>query len=166
MELHITRFGSKIAVKDGLFEITWFDDQQLLQKESHSPLQVKSIWVQDGTLISVAAHLLAMQHGIDLLMLDLHGMPQAQVYGFELHNTPMVQKAQVIVSVSNHAVPFVRTWIARKMENQAEFLDKLKSRRDANKQALLDVKSKEITQTSIAACRRKPVHRVLAPGRT
>ena len=52
MELHITRFGSKIAVKDGLFEISWFDDQQILQKESHSPLNIKSIWVQDGTLMA------------------------------------------------------------------------------------------------------------------
>lgn len=146
MELHITRFGSKIAVKDGLFEISWFDDQQMLQKESHSPLNVKSIWVQDGTLISVTAHLLAMQHGINLVMMDLHGMPQAQCYGFELHNTPMVQKAQVIVSVSNQAIPFVRSWVSSKMQNQAEFLEKLKSRRDAQKQALLDAKSKEIVK--------------------
>lgn len=146
MELHITRFGSKIAVKDGMFEISWFDDQQMLQKESHSPLNVKSLWVQDGTLISVAAHLLAMQHGIDLIMLDLHGMPQAQCYGFEPHNTPLIQKAQVIVSVSNHAVPFVRTWISAKMLNQAEFLEKLKSRRDDQKQALLDAKSKEVNK--------------------
>jgi CRISPR-associated protein Cas1 len=144
MELHITRFGSKIAVKDGLFEITWFDDQQMLQREAHSPLNVKSIWVQDGTLISVTAHLLAMQHGINLVMMDHHGMPQAQCYGYELHNTPMVQKAQVIVSVSNQAIPFVRTWVSTKMQNQSDFLEKLKSRRDAQKQALLDAKSKEI----------------------
>lgn len=144
MELHITRFGTKIAVKDGMFELSWFDDNQTLQKESHSPLKIKSLWVQDGTVITVAAHLLALQHGIDLALLDQHGMPQARMYGFELHTTPSVQKAQVIVSVGPHAVTFVKHWTAAKLQNQSDFLEKLRSRRDRQKQELLHERSEEI----------------------
>lgn len=144
MELHITRYGSKIAVKDGVFELSWFDDNKVLQKESYSPLKVKSLWVQDGTLVSVSAHLLALQHGIDVAFLDHHGMPQARMHGFELHTTPAVQKAQVIVSVGPHAVTFVKQWTAAKLLNQSAFLEKLKSRRDHHKQTLLQTKSDEI----------------------
>lgn len=144
MELHITRFGTKIAVKDGIFELSWFDDNQTLQKESHSPLKVKSLWIQDGTLITVSAHLLALQHGIDVALLDQHGMPLARMHGFELHTTPSVQKAQVIVSVGPHAVTFVKNWTATKLQNQADFLEKLKSRRDNQKQTLLQASSGEI----------------------
>ncbi len=144
MELHITRFGTKVAVKDGVFELSWFDDNQTLQKESYSPLKIKSLWVQDGSVITVAAHLLALQHGIDLALLDQHGMPLARMHGFELHTTPSVQKAQVIVSVGPHAVTFVKHWTAAKLKNQSDFLEKLKSRRDQNKQELLQNQSAEI----------------------
>lgn len=144
MDLHITRYGTKIAVKDGMFEVTWFDDQQVLQKEVHSPVKIKSLWIQDGALISVAAHLLALEHGIDLVVMDHHGMPQSRMYGFELHTTPAVQKAQVIVSVGPHAVTFVQHWTAHKLQNQADFLEKLKSRRDLGKQQLLEAQATEI----------------------
>lgn len=53
MELHITRPGTKVSVKDGIFEISWFDDNQVLQKESHSPLKVKNLWMQDGASPSI-----------------------------------------------------------------------------------------------------------------
>lgn len=146
MELHISRYGSKISVKDGMFEVSWFDDQKLLQKESHSPLNVKCLWVQEGTSVTVDAILLALQHGIDVFMLDSMGMPQGRCDGYELHTTPSVQKAQVLVSVSSHAVDFVRSWTAQKIGNQEDFLEKLKSRRDADKQRLLDARVKEIVK--------------------
>lgn len=144
MELHITRHGTKVAVKDGMFELSWFDDDNTLQKESYSPLKVNSLWVQDGGIVTIAAFLLAMEHNIEVMLLDLHGMPQVQCVGFELNSTPSVQKAQVIVSVSSHAVTMVKNWTAHKLKNQADFLEKLKSRRDANKQKLLDEQSREI----------------------
>lgn len=144
MDLHITRHGTKVAVKDGMFELSWFDDDKVLQKESYSPLNVKSLWVQDGAVISIAAIFLALQHNIDVALLDHHGMPQVQCVGFELNSTPLVQKAQVIVSLSSHAVALVKNWTAQRLQNQAGFLEKLKSRRDARKQALLETQSKEI----------------------
>lgn len=121
-DLHISKFGAKLAIKDGLFELSWFDENKNLQKETYSPLKVKSLWVQDGAVISVAAHLVALELGIDLVLMDHHGMPQGRFHGFELHTTPAIQKAQVIISVGNHAVAFVKNWIARKMYNQATWL--------------------------------------------
>lgn len=144
MELYITRYGSKIAVNDGAFEVSWFDDQKMLQKESHSPLKVKCLWIQEGSMITVSAVLLALQHGIDVLMLDGFGMPQGRCDGYEMYTTPSVQKAQVLVSVSSHAVDFVRNWTAQKLGNQADFLEKLKSRRDSDKQQLLEARAKDI----------------------
>jgi len=38
-----------------------------------------------------------------------------------------VQKAQVIVSVSSHAVALVKHWTAQKLQHQADFLEKLSS---------------------------------------
>lgn len=127
-----------------MFEVTWFDDNQTLQKESHSPLKIKHLWIQDGAVITTAACLLALQHGIDLVIMDYHGMPMAQLQGFELHTTPAVQKAQVMVSVGMHAVAFVKNWVAQKLHNQAEFLEKLKSRRIWTKQSLLGKQAQEI----------------------
>lgn len=144
MDLHITRPGTKIAVKDGVFEVSWFDDNNTLQKESHSPLKVERLWVQDGAVLSTAAILLAMQHNIDVAVLDRHGMPLVRCYGDELHTTPAVQKAQVMVSVGSEAVTFVLLWTAQKLRNQALFLEKLKSRRDSEKQQLLTDRAKEI----------------------
>lgn len=144
MELHITRFGVKISVKESLFELSWFDDNQVLQRESHSPLKVKNLWIQDGAIVTVAAFLLALEHNIDLVLMDMHGMPQARLSGFELYTTPSVQKAQVIVSVGPHAVPIVQQWTGQKLLNQAEFLEKLKSRRDRDKQRLLEERAAEI----------------------
>lgn len=144
MDLHITRPGTKIAVKDGVFEVSWFDDNNTLQKETYSPVKVESLWVQDGAIVSTTAILLAMQHNIDLAVLDRYGMPVVRCYGDELHTTSAVQKAQVIVSVGHHAVAFVRLWTAEKLRNQATFLEKLKSRRDAQKQQLLDERLREI----------------------
>lgn len=144
MELHVTRPGTKVSVKDGMFEVTWFDDNQMLQKESHSPLKIKHLWMQDGVIITTTACLLALQHGIDVVVMDYHGMPMARLQGFELHTTPAVQKAQVMVSVSMHAVAFVKNWVAQKLQNQAEFLEKLKSRRIWTKQSLLGKQAQEI----------------------
>lgn len=146
MELHITRPGTKVAVKDGVFELSWFDDDNALQKETHSPLKVESLWIQDGVVVSTAAILLAMQHNIDFAVLDRHGMPVARCYGDELHTTSAVQKAQVIVSVNHHAVAFVKNWTAQKLQNQADFLEKLKSRRDTGKQHLLEERAGEIVK--------------------
>jgi CRISPR-associated protein Cas1 len=146
MELIITRYGSKVAVRDGVFEVSWFDDNKNLQKESHSPVQVTSLWVQDGASMTVSAHLLAFEHNIDVVLLDQNGMPQLRFDGFEINTTPSVQKAQVIVSVGPQAIDFVKTWNGKKMQSQAEFLEKLKSRRDGQKQNLLDKQSKEISR--------------------
>jgi CRISPR-associated protein Cas1 len=144
MELTITRYGVKISVKDGMFEMSWFDENKNLQKEAYSPKVLKSLWIQEGSSITVSAHLLALQHGIDLVLLDDFGMPQARFAGFEINTTPSVQKAQVMVSVGPQALEFVKSWIAKKLNNQAEFLEKLKSRRDSGKQNLLDKQAKEI----------------------
>lgn len=144
MELYIHRYGAKVAVKDGVFEVTYFDEHSALQKETYTPLQVKSIWVQDGCTVTVAAHLLANQHGIDLVLLDAYGMPQARVQGFERASTPAVEKAQAILSVSGEAVLFIRQWLETRMRQQAEFLEKLRSRREAPKQDLLTAKALEI----------------------
>ena len=42
-DLHISKFGAKLAIKDGLFELSWFDENKNLQKETYSPLKVKSL---------------------------------------------------------------------------------------------------------------------------
>lgn len=144
MEIHVTRYGSKVSVKDEMFEVSWFDEQQNRQQESHSPLSVKTILLQDGVVVTTAALLLALQHDVDVLVADLHGMPKGRCYGFELHSTPAVQKSQVIVSISHQAVAFVKNWTAQKLENQSAFLERLKNRRDESKGEMLGKGAQEI----------------------
>ena len=62
MLLQLTSPESKLRVRDGLFEVSWFDAENQLQKVQHPPAHIRSIWLNEGATVTVAAMRLAMSN--------------------------------------------------------------------------------------------------------
>lgn len=130
MFLHLDSFGTGLRVKEGMFQVSYFDKDGRLQKELFAPGQVKGIWLGEATSVSGAAIKLALQHGIDLVVTGRHGHPVGRFYPHDAHSAPAVQKAQLKVSCSPRAAYYSKKWLARKVAAQRSFLEKLIAYRD------------------------------------
>lgn len=124
MELHISSFGARLRVKDGLLQVT-FAREGKVEKEAFSVQQVKRIFLQKGTSVSIDAVLLAMEHGISLLVTDKYGFPAGRFYSHEPNSTSEILKAQALMSCQPATLEYARAWIIEKLQQQHRFMEKL-----------------------------------------
>ena len=73
MDIYLQSFVSKLRVRDGIFEVTVPDmtgaNRHII--EQFAPHEISSILLQKGTSASADALLLALEHGVDVLILWL-----------------------------------------------------------------------------------------------
>lgn len=119
--LIIQSYGSKLAVRDGIFELTLVEDK-CLKKQDIAPSELSAIWIQNGCNLTTAAIALATEHNIDLLLLNGLGVPIGRWLPSKPTNIVTMQRAQLLAYQDEQAVSFVKLWIAEKMQNQADFL--------------------------------------------
>lgn len=138
MKLHLTKPGTKLRVKDGLFEVRHFDKNERLQKEQFAPSQVKSIWLYYATTLSTAVLDLAQKHNVDVVFTDKYGHPIGRFHPHRPHSTSKVQRAQMALYHTSHRFRFVCEWVSEKIQAQITFLHKLRSRRPEAIRQFLD----------------------------
>jgi len=128
MQLFIDSYGAFLHVKDGMFEVKIFNNGKEIKKKI-SAAKISSILLSKGTSLSYDAVYLALMNNIDILFLEFEGTPIGRVWHSKLGSTTKIRKHQLISSLNEIGVKFVKEWIAKKIENQIEFLKKLKKHR-------------------------------------
>ncbi len=121
MLLVIQSFGAKIAVKDGLFEVSTIENQTYIKRE-YAVSEVSSIWVQHGCSLTNAAIVLAMDNDIDFLLLNHFGMPVGRFMPIRPNSIVTIQRAQLEAAQSTLGFELIQAWVAEKMQNQMNLL--------------------------------------------
>lgn len=125
MELYLNTYGSALRKKDDMFEV--FVEGN---KTKISPQKVSSIVITNAIQISSDAIQLAMEHNIDVVMLDQYGYPYARVWYPKIGSTVMIRRAQLEMLTDARGMDFIKRWICIKIMRQYRFVTKLISKRD------------------------------------
>ncbi len=128
MQLFIDTYGTFLHVKDGMFEVKIFHKEKEIKRKI-APGKISSIMLSKGTSLSYEAVYLALMHNIDILFLEFEGTPVGRVWHSKLGSTTKIRKHQLIASINEVGVKYVKEWITQKIENQLEFLKRLKKHR-------------------------------------
>lgn len=140
MEIHLQSFGSRLRVKDGLFEVTVPD----LSGANHHVMeqfaahQVKTILLQRGTSVSADALLLALENDTEILVLDARDHPIGRLWTTRPSTTITVWKNQLAISLTPEATLIAKEWIEAKFRERLHFLRKLKGYRQGDKRARIE----------------------------
>jgi len=128
MILFIDTYGTYLHVKDDMFEVRLKKDNDTIRKKI-APLKINSILLSNGITISTDAINLALRYNIDILFMEFDGTPYGRVWFSKLGSTTKIRKQQLITSVTNKAIMYVKKWITLKLQNQIDLLKKLKKHR-------------------------------------
>lgn len=142
MNLIIQTFGAKLRVKDGVFNVISLIDGSTVTRH-FAPDLVKSVWLHRSVSVSSDALLLAISHGIEVLIIDKSGMPAGRVMHTKPSSTIKIKKSQVKIAVSQRANHYTSLMIQTKLQNQISFLKKLSAYRPESK-SLIDVNVEKI----------------------
>lgn len=130
MQLIINTYGTYVHVKDELFEVTLTKDGEK-QKHHFASQKVTSILMSKGAAISTDAVILAMKNNIDIIVFERDGMPVGRFWHSKPGSTSKIRKQQLEASLNGTAVFWTKHWLTGKLDNQLEFLKRLKNHRPA-----------------------------------
>lgn len=125
MQLVVNSYGSYIR-KNGECFVVKRDDRSL----EIAAKKISSILIATAVYITTDAIKLAMDNNIDIIFLDSRGDPYARIWHPKLGSTTLIRRRQLEIYGRPDALALVMEWCARKLENQIEFLKKLKKSRD------------------------------------
>ncbi len=129
MQLFIDTFGTFLHVKDQMFEIIIPQTKEEKKKHLIPPDKISNMLIGNGVSVSSDAIKLALVNNIDILFVEYDGMPYGRVWHGKLGSTAKIRRAQLIAGATQIGVTFVKEWICEKLNNQVEFLMKLKKHR-------------------------------------
>lgn len=138
MQLFIDSYGTFLHVKDGMFEVKIFNDGKEIKKKI-APSKITTIMLSKGTSLSYESVNLALAYNIDILFLEFEGTPVGRIWHSKLGSTTKIRKHQLISSLNEIGVKFAKEWIEKKIENQIEFLKRLKKHRDSKAKYFDDI---------------------------
>lgn len=139
MRIYITRYGAKLRVKDGMFVVSYLDQEKNIWKQEYAPVQVKSIWLFHAATLSVSVLELAAKHQVDIVFTDKRGNPLGRFHPHRPFTTSLVQKAQSWMSHHPARYEYIIAWIGEKIFSQIAFLEKLQSGRSEENQQFLQL---------------------------
>ena len=131
MQLIINTYGTYVHVKDELFEVSLTKDGEK-QKHHFASQKVTSILMSKGAALSTDAIILAMKNNIDIIVFEYDGMPIGRFSHSKPGSTSKIRKQPLESSLNETGVYWIKSWLAKKLENQIEFLKRLKSHRPAS----------------------------------
>ena len=135
MQLHLNTYGAYLHVKDQLFEIK-IKEEGSFKKHQVAAHKVKSIWMAKGTALSTDAIHLALKHNVDIVFLENNGFPVGRVWHSKLGSTTLIRKKQLLASLDEQAVFYVKHWLTRKLANQSAFIQNLLKHRKQHQEFL------------------------------
>lgn len=138
MQLFIDSYGAFLHVSDNMFEVCLKKGEEKIKRKI-APAKISSILLSKGTSLSYEAVYLALMYNIDILFLEFEGTPVGRIWHSKLGSTTKIRKHQLVASLNDVGVKYVKEWIARKIENQIEFLKRLKKHRASQAKYFDDV---------------------------
>lgn len=117
MQLILNTFGTSLRKQDGMFLVMQNDRKALL-----SPEKVDSILLATGVHLSTDVIRLAIEHHIDIVLLDSVGEPYGRFWHGRPGSTAALRRAQLEASFREEGVTLAREWVTTKLNNQAALL--------------------------------------------
>lgn len=117
MQLILNTFGASLRKKDGMFLIVAGDREITM-----APRKVQTIWLTTGVHLSTDAIRLALEHHVDIALLDKHGEPYGRFWHNRLGSTTLLRRRLLEVAESEEGAGLAREWVQFKIARQAELL--------------------------------------------
>ncbi len=117
MDLILNTFGTSLQKENDNFLIVHPDGKQIV-----SPEKIRSISISRGALISSDAALLAVNNEIDVLFVDNTGKPVGRLWSVKYGSVSTIRRKQLDFTLSVHAVDWIKSIIAQKINNQVALL--------------------------------------------
>lgn len=124
MQLVINTYGSYLRKKEGCFLVKNEDGEFDV-----SAKKVDSIMITTSSYLSTDAIKLAMDNNIDVIFLDDFGEPYGRVWHSKLGSTVAIRRKQLEMTSNEKGLNMAKEWIIAKLNNQIDFLTKLKNSR-------------------------------------
>lgn len=131
MHLYINKYGAYLHIKDGMFQIKYYEDGKEIKKRV-PPQKVQSIMLDKGTALSYEVVKTALEHNIDIVFNENDGTPIGRIWHSRLGSTTKIRKRQLEVSNNEEGVKWMKDWICQKLERQTDVLKELKKHRKAH----------------------------------
>jgi len=131
MQLVINTHGSYLRKKEGNFLVKT-DDQAF----EVSAKKVQSIMITTSAYLSTDAIKLAMDNNIDVIFLDEFGDPFGRVWHSKLGSTTLIRRKQLEIANDERGLNLAKEWMITKMDNQIDFLKRLKNSRPQKEEEL------------------------------
>ena len=103
-----------------------------------SPAKIESIIFSNKAMISTQAVSLALEHNIDLIFLDQYGFPNGRVWFSKMGSTALIRRRQIDAAENRTGLTLVLDMVKKKIDNQIQFLKKLKYARPEKKDVFKD----------------------------
>jgi len=99
------------------------------QKHLFSAKKLESIILSEGTALSSDAVKLAIMNNIDIVFINWDGRPLGRIWHSKLGSTSLIRKEQLKSSLNKEGLAATKRWIAAKIDNEINFIKKLKKHR-------------------------------------
>lgn len=124
MQLVLNSYGCYLRKKEQCFLVKTEDKVFEVAAK-----KVRSILITTSAFLSTDAVKLAMDNNIDIIFLDEFGHPFGRVWHSKLGSTTLIRRRQLELAEAERGLSLVKEWVARKFENQIEFLHQLQNTR-------------------------------------
>jgi CRISPR-associated protein Cas1 len=128
MQLYINTYGTYVHIKDQMFEIRVKKDGKET-KHLFSAKKLESIVLAKGIALSSDAVKLAIINNIDIVFIDWDGRPLGRIWHSKLGSTSLIRKEQLKASLNKDGLKTIKLWISTKIDNEINFIKKLKKHR-------------------------------------
>lgn len=120
MQLILNTFGASLRREEGMFLIVAGE-----RKTRISPRKVQTISITTGAHLSTDAIRLALEHHIDIVLLDSRGEPYGRFWHSRLGSTTLLRRRLLEAAGSADGVRLACEWTGTKLRHQADLLKDL-----------------------------------------
>ena len=131
MQLVINTYGAYLR-KSGNCFLVKKDDKNFEVAVS----KVNSILITTAAYITTDAIKLAVENNIDIVFLDAYGDPYGRVWHPKMGSTTLIRRRQLEIYDHPDGLRLAKEWGQKKLDNQIEFLNRLKKTRDEKNEEL------------------------------
>ncbi len=117
MQLILNTFGASLRKADGMFLVVAGE-----RSVKFSPRKVQSICITTGAHLSTDALRLALEHHIDVVLLDSRGDPYGRFWHCRLGSTTLLRRRLLEVAGGSDGLRLAREWVETKLTHQAGLL--------------------------------------------
>lgn len=125
MQLVINTYGSYLRKNGDCFLVK--NEDKVFEV---SVKKVDSIMITTSAYLSTDALKFAIENNIDVIFLDEYGDPYGRVWHSKLGSTVLIRRKQLEISSNEKGLELAKGWVLRKIENQTDFLERLKKPRE------------------------------------